>query len=646
MELDGVYGRFDLWKGKITVHHFSTYATPSKAPHEAHHRNLLENLAPMRERVKADSIKDLNTLLQRDLSDDRIVSELVPYLMGKFNNVGFFPPILSVLIPKDFLEKDSKAIYPKREARLATAQTWGECWGLELFEGNRLGRLSIFAAADVIVLDGQHRANAFRYVCGALKADGAHAAFYADAPKPNEEYSSDLPVTLVWFESKAEDVAPTDVSRELFVAVNNSARRVNEARTILLNEQEVCSLSTNQYYSHLAGAAGYATGRMNLLTGSFDIDLGENLERAQPETSLTNPVLIKTALQYSYFATSDYDKLKRWKATQHMPGNMDRFRSIFGHLDYVESRSGKDAIITDVSKRKHFRTLLSERIVPLLDFYFNELTITKLHHQAVSKLEDYYKKTAQGAAKLDAWEGVLCSGEGIYSQLRDPDRVVKNASVERFTGALKEIDRDFIKIRTELALEKSKPELEGRYLTDAYGLFNTLAFQTGLFMAVSTSAAVEGLKVPASERLLKHAAPLKGVSISEWVAFFTSFNRLCFRNLEANHWPRFQKMLLRLFFDYEGLYAQKEAVLPEIDIAKQLAGERFKQAFEVDPKAVKSKVIASSVVDEIVEAFGKVRNTKVVSKDDLFKISLEEFAEQSKRAQSGSTALPEDEARI
>jgi len=78
--------------------------------------------------------------------------------------------------------------------------------GRDTGKATRLGRLSILPAkTDIIVLDGQHRANAFRYVAGAFQPKDWYKPFYAKV-QPLKDYVSDLPVTIVWFDCEEGEV--------------------------------------------------------------------------------------------------------------------------------------------------------------------------------------------------------------------------------------------------------------------------------------------------------------------------------------------------------------------------------------------------------------------------------------------------------
>ncbi|HTF28942.1 MAG TPA: hypothetical protein VK625_08865, partial [Flavitalea sp.] len=110
IELTGTVGEFYLENKSVKVKYFSTIA--SGKDNASHNLELLKELKPMRERVKASELKDLDSLLQRNLNDYRVATELIPYLTKDIPQVAFFTPILSVLIPKDSLNNNNESDYP------------------------------------------------------------------------------------------------------------------------------------------------------------------------------------------------------------------------------------------------------------------------------------------------------------------------------------------------------------------------------------------------------------------------------------------------------------------------------------------------------------------------------------------------------
>ena len=193
--LEGIFGEFNTPNSNFKVNFFSTYAS---AMRNKNYQTFLEELKPMREKLGANDIKDMQQILQRDLDDNRINNSLLPYLMNARNeldHIAFFPAILVVLLPKNYIKEylENKNVkYPKikksaKELKADHSQEEvlipyegenidGETcnmWSLKRWpdeEGySPLGQLVInLDETEIVVLDGQHRANAFRIINGSF----------------------------------------------------------------------------------------------------------------------------------------------------------------------------------------------------------------------------------------------------------------------------------------------------------------------------------------------------------------------------------------------------------------------------------------------------------------------------------------------
>ena len=104
-KLEGISGVFNTVNSNFRVRFFSTYANTR----EPNYKELLQELKPMRERINVNEIQNISQVLQRDLDDYRIAKGLIPYLLNIVNGVrnenhlAFFPGILGVIIPKNYL---------------------------------------------------------------------------------------------------------------------------------------------------------------------------------------------------------------------------------------------------------------------------------------------------------------------------------------------------------------------------------------------------------------------------------------------------------------------------------------------------------------------------------------------------------------
>ena len=117
--LEGISGEFNTEGSNFRVRFFSTYANVR----ETQYKKLLEQLRPMRERIEIKNIKSMSQVLQRDLDDFRISHGLIPYLLNFVNGVNkadhipFFPSILGVVLPKDYLVDGDKRAATDGEIR-------------------------------------------------------------------------------------------------------------------------------------------------------------------------------------------------------------------------------------------------------------------------------------------------------------------------------------------------------------------------------------------------------------------------------------------------------------------------------------------------------------------------------------------------
>src|SRR5437016_2890473 len=96
LRIEGTWGDFRTRSGQV-----SYIMTNARLGGEGTdwERRLTSRLRPVRE-VLGVADMDFDELLQRDLDDHRVATELVPYLLrGADTGPAFFPPILAVLLP-------------------------------------------------------------------------------------------------------------------------------------------------------------------------------------------------------------------------------------------------------------------------------------------------------------------------------------------------------------------------------------------------------------------------------------------------------------------------------------------------------------------------------------------------------------------
>ena len=252
---------------------------------------LLRALLPAREALEVRGM-GFNQLLQRDLDDHRIVTELIPYLLESPVGPAFFPPVVAMLLPfeatgqpLDFFPTPGEQIqedgeYPGMRFRTVSHdRAFRSQRLLAGAPGAEVDSPLPFAvlrwnpdAAKLVIMDGQHRAMALLAIertinnAWAQSPKGArYEPFYRrrveellrraeEQGRPVRLDRIELPVTLCWLPEEAGTVPrprPHLAARKLFVDVNKNAKPPSEARLVLLSDTELDNLFARELLNRL-----------------------------------------------------------------------------------------------------------------------------------------------------------------------------------------------------------------------------------------------------------------------------------------------------------------------------------------------------------------------------------------------------------
>ena len=244
-------------------------------------RRLTARLRPVREVLNVTDM-DFDQLLQRDLDDHRVATELVPYLLrGASTGPAFFPPILAVLLPFELSGEASS--FPTVELQQHViqgglpyaAESYGDAFrmlrllkeGSEELNDVRFGQLGWNEErAKIVVIDGQHRAMALLAVDRTMNhswEDHGRGARYrhfyqSRVERALEEFGTDslgmvqVPVTVCWFPDLTGDGgSPHAAARKLFVDVNREAKAPSADRVVLLSDDDLLNILTRTLLNDL-----------------------------------------------------------------------------------------------------------------------------------------------------------------------------------------------------------------------------------------------------------------------------------------------------------------------------------------------------------------------------------------------------------
>jgi hypothetical protein len=583
-QLEGICGVFNSINSNFRVRFFSTYANSR----ELNYKELLSELKPMRERLDISNIENINQVLQRDLDDYRIAKGLIPYLLNMVNgrtpdenHLAFFPGILGVLIPKNYLLNNNEINntidihYPlmvenedKSELLYFNSSKENVSWKIKHLksESGKVSPLSLLEfdrnKAEIIVLDGQHRANAFRVASNEFFSNpenDIYEPYYKGVNVYPTTIETDLPVTLICFEriNPLAEILPDFISRKLFIAVNNNSKSISPSRLVLLNDKDPSSIIANVFYSAIAEQYSFKTDTENLslIHLGFDISSALRENKESSVLNISNPELLNFVFDWYFFASRNYNRLNFYFVSQNrelkwspdiLGGLMPRSTPLF---DIVKNEEGeKIKILLDSENRniveEEFRHLHFKAFYKI----FNELNFLKCHYKATSEMEIISRSGAWTTSKFDTWRFVFKGGEGLYDSFKklidnneDPNR----ADLNNINTAIKEIETDFYNIRANFS---------GLSVLNSNSMFNSfysLAFQVALFMAFYDHLENEERQLDNSDDILEGASSflekLNCIEIPIWSNVFNEVRKHLWKDdTNAKKWPAYHKLILRL----------------------------------------------------------------------------------------------------
>jgi hypothetical protein len=235
-ELSGFFGKFGRGSN-VEVRYLQSVIT-----HE-----FLSNIKLIEEIDGSDkwNVKDL---FQRNVDHDRVENELVPYFKDK-SKVKFFPPLTLVLLPmnsNNVVSELKKAKADSEKEQGVEYKTYGDEEYFKFYDCTAGHQYSYVKWNDekvkVVAVDGQHRLTAFK-------------SWANDPEGLGDLESMSIPVVILGF-SKFEEGPETpellDVVRSTFVYINSKAQKINESRRILLDDESVNCVCTQEVvqYAH------------------------------------------------------------------------------------------------------------------------------------------------------------------------------------------------------------------------------------------------------------------------------------------------------------------------------------------------------------------------------------------------------------
>ena len=406
-----------------------------------HQERLLSRIAPFRE-VYDPRTLDFDQIMQRDIDDSRVSTELIPYLLKQSDAglVKLFPPIIVVLLPTDSSGKPAP-YYPKveettiHEHNVPYNLIRSGAVGQEVFElrqwlvdgvaqAHDYAQLSINTnRCKLVIVDGQHRAmsllalyrNIKKWPENTRNVEPYYRIWTPDRIAKFDLDRAKMPIMFCVFpqldgRQSGMELKVHSACRSIFLALNKSARPVTRSRNILLDDRDLVAM-------FLRGVLGYIK---DLNIGSTEairlsaIELDNDKDRSvlKSPVAITGVTHLNGLVERLMLADAPAPGLtirsqNLWLKKQLAPCFFERL-GVHGRLP-----PGAEKVIRRDSCDRDSMTILEEEFVdvylPVIVRGLDAFAPYLVHHEAAAML---YSKLEAGATS-DFYRAILFEGEGM-----------------------------------------------------------------------------------------------------------------------------------------------------------------------------------------------------------------------------------------
>lgn len=536
VKTQGIYGEFHTLAGEV-----SYLMTKAKLKADTTPEGILtKHLAPVREVLDIKDL-DFNQLLQRDLDDYRVATELVDYLL-KPNFVGpaFYTPILAAVLPFDgpnpvdyYPENQDNSITKIDDVEWQQTQYGDAFRVLKFWDSSiqrlhkiNLGRLDFNSSrVKLVVIDGQHRAMALLAIRRTIDnnwKDGSTAYRYFYEQRINELLKNrpkelleniEFPVCICWFPHPPSDNSswpnPHKAARKLFVDVNKNARSPSKSRLILLSDFELTSILVREFLNHLRTK----NARFPLHAIEYDYPQEKKEEQPDRKTALASILMLNNAIEWALQGPDKHIENVSSKISKGKAGERDKKQRLHRELEIEQCLDAEidDQGINGVVKfaRGNLTNInFPKAAIPILiqQFWqgwgtvilhiFSDFYPLKCHIEALKDLENNWNATEDyGTLARNA----MFQGLGIYWTLKKDfdqwEENKKNGLVQQETEtvkawrAIQSKEEEFEAQRAKKLFQRSPKINHG--LKTAENIYKRLFTQAFLSGAVLTLASLK-----------------------------------------------------------------------------------------------------------------------------------------------------------
>ncbi|WP_395815490.1 hypothetical protein [Archangium minus] len=485
---------------------------------------------------------DFNQLLQRDLDDHRVATELVHYVLEPSKTgPAFFPPIVAAMLP--FEGNEPKPQFPalaevgplQDEVALWQGFRFGSAFQFERMINPqdksdfeiKLGRVSWNPEeVKLVIIDGQHRAMALlaidRTINNSWSESGEKYKYFYEPvirdilKEKTEKQRLDLleniefPVTLVWFPSANEIGGDHHAAaRKLFVDVNQNARKPSESRLLLLSDAELIGIFTRRVLNE------FRVRKDTLPIYAVEYDHPGRDQASSSKWSVTsNVIILRDCIERAVFGPKKYiENLNLGFSGRESEFDRSLFMRQTLQLDEEIGETVEDMQRKNISNIDFPRTKLDFLQNQLMRGWglfivrmLSELLPYKVHGEALTKLRDGWATagSTDSLAKDAIFEGV-----GMYWTIRDSyqhwerlnqiraelkQQQTARTDVVRTWQVMEGKKREFLDLRNQIYIGKSDSDAT-EAVNGAFEAFSTNACQLGFVLMARTISLRGGIKL-------------------------------------------------------------------------------------------------------------------------------------------------------
>ena len=413
---------------------------------------LLSELAPVREVFRLSEL-GFDELMQRDIDDARVTSELIPYLLDSktAGMVELFPPIVVALLPVKEGTSLPSPLYPS----VWQGELPGEGFpryviragsrGRELFEleqpsidGRLLDhdrvRLRINThGTRLVIVDGQHRAMAllalFRNVRDQWSDErrSPYRDYYAEwTPTLISGFKLQqvqLPVMICLVPELSDgfdgDYDLIRSARRIFLTLNKTARKVSDSRNRLLDDDDLIAVFLRRVLESVKDRQDASQSALKIW--GVELDQASDRTRVQDRVALTGVNHVYYVIEHLMLNSQDTHGIGA------RPGRFASLRKLDSCLARLDGRDLLGAAVADSIRRDSFATADADQLATRFEERYGRFIIRMfdsfgpyaIQNTAATKVQS--SLLGQPDSRLQM---MLFEGQGFFRTFNDHREIV------------------------------------------------------------------------------------------------------------------------------------------------------------------------------------------------------------------------------